>query len=212
MFTRPGKPVRNCVNLPEIRGVWSLKTADLLHKFTAHRGGVWATERTFGGGWFHQDGWKMLMLCRKYCYNAEFHADFTVIVWLHGEFMQNLWSLIVDFRTYYGEQVVENTTSMKIGMYTIHGFTVNRKTSFFALIGWWMLMGRRLTKVSVMEEQVGEIINRIPKPAPLYSSICQSNIGIICSNHRNESYIPLVSSVLFRLSCDCFWALNCSCG
>ena len=61
-----------------------------------------------------------------------------MIVWLHGEFMQNLWSLIVDFRTYYGEQVffgVENTTSMKIGMYTINGFTVNRKTSFFALIG-----------------------------------------------------------------------------
>ena len=71
--------------------------------------------------------------------------------------MQNLWSLIVDFRTYYGEQVffgVENTTSMKIGMYTINGFTVNRKTCFFALVGCWMLMGRRLIKVSVMEEQV----------------------------------------------------------
>lgn len=36
--------------------VWSLKTADLLHKFTAHRGGVWALQWNFKEGYLASAG------------------------------------------------------------------------------------------------------------------------------------------------------------
>lgn len=36
--------------------VWSLKTADLLHKFTAHRGGVWALQGNFKEGYLASAG------------------------------------------------------------------------------------------------------------------------------------------------------------
>ena len=159
MFPRPGKPVRNCGFTPqrsEECGLWRPLISCINSRPIVVVYGLLSATALGAVDFTKMDG-KYWCDADFFCFYAEFHADFTVIVWLHGEFMQNLWSLIVDFRTYYGEQVffgVENTTSMKIGMYTINGFTVNRKTSFFALIGWWMLMGRRLIKVSVMEEQV----------------------------------------------------------
>ena len=49
---------------------------------------------------------KNVMVCNFFFFMVSLMRILTVILWFHGEFVQNLWSLIVEFMTCYGEDVL----------------------------------------------------------------------------------------------------------